>query len=101
MLLEFYFHFPELEENPEYLKMISDAGNTVQKRSSSGSDKSRKGSSSRSPQTSYSSQQEDEDQMLETLFTNGHLQGLTKAAKVHPQDLHKLLTAASKRMKNS
>nr|XP_022321824.1 pleckstrin homology-like domain family B member 2 isoform X4 [Crassostrea virginica] len=51
----------ELEENPEYLKMISDAGNTVQKRSSSGSDKSRKGSSSRSPQTSYSSQQEDEE----------------------------------------
>ncbi|XP_062570439.1 titin homolog isoform X3 [Saccostrea cucullata] len=51
----------ELEENPEYLKMISDAGNTVQKRSSSGSDKSRKGSSSRSPQGSYSNQQEDEE----------------------------------------
>ncbi|XP_048773623.2 uncharacterized protein LOC125678885 isoform X4 [Ostrea edulis] len=51
----------ELEENPEYLKMISDAGSTVQKRSSSGSDKSRKGSSSRSPQGSYNSQQEDEE----------------------------------------
>lgn len=53
--------FSELEENPEYLKMISDAGNTVQKRSSSGSDKSRKGSSSRSPHSSYSNQQDDEE----------------------------------------
>lgn len=41
--------------------MISDAGNTVQKRSSSGSDKSRKGSSSRSPHSSYSNQQDDEE----------------------------------------